>query len=64
MEQAKIGDTIRIIALAPFNGKHDPAESNYVGKTGVITFIDGTGMLHGTWGGIGILPQDSFEIVK
>lgn len=63
---AKIGDTIRIVALAPnADGSHDPAEARYLGKEGVVTDIDSKGNIGGTWGGIWLLAGiDSYEIVK
>lgn len=53
----KIGDRIRIIHL---KGE----ETTYDGKQGVITLIDDLGQLHGTWGGLAIIPTiDSFEVM-
>lgn len=44
---------------------NDPYDSNYPGKTGIVTFIDDMGHLHGTWGGLAIIPQeDIIEILK
>lgn len=55
---AKVGDKIRIISLA------DEDES-YFGKEGVIDHIDDLGQLHGTWGGLAIIPEsDKFEIIS
>ena len=37
----------------------------YEGKTGEVTHIDDIGQLHGTWGGLAVIPDaDSFEIVE
>jgi hypothetical protein len=31
----------------------------------VIEHIDGIGQLHGTWGGLAVIPEaDDFEIIK
>lgn len=62
----KIGDTIRIISLAPnADGTPDPSESRYVGKTGKVTMLDSQGNLIGTWGGISLLAGlDKYEIVE
>lgn len=58
MNQVKVGDTIRIIEL------NDPYDSSYVGRTGVVRYIDGMGQLHGTWGGLAVIPEeDKFEII-
>ena len=49
----KVGDKIRIISM---NG-----EPIYSGMTGTITSIDSMGQLHGTWGGLAVIPgEDSF----
>ena len=54
----KIGTKIRIIHL---KGE----DSSYDGATGVITHIDGIGQLHGTWGGLAVIPEeDEFEVIK
>lgn len=53
----KVGDKIRIISM---NG-----EPVYSGMTGTITSIDGIGQLHGTWGGLAVIPsEDSFVVLK
>lgn len=40
-----------------------PAQ-NYNGKTGEMEYIDDAGQLHGTWGGLAVLPDvDEFEII-
>lgn len=63
---AKIGDTIVIKALAKdkTSGLSDPSAYDYVGKTGVVESIDDAGSLHGTWGGLGILPEDEYEVLQ
>ena len=54
----KVGMKIRINHLQDEDGRYD-------GRTGIITHIDGIGQLHGTWGGLAIIPEaDSFEIIK
>ena len=54
---AKVGDEIRIIFME--------GEPHYSGKTGVVRHIDSLGQLHGTWGGLAVVPEcDEFEIVK
>lgn len=53
----KIGTKIRIIHL---KGE----DSHYDGAEGTVTYIDGLGQLHGTWGGLAIIPEeDEFEVV-
>ena len=37
----------------------------YNGKTGSVDWIDDTGQIHGTWGGLHLQPErDEFEIVS
>ena len=53
---AKIGDTSRITYMA--------GEPHYTGREGVIKSIDDMGQLHGTWGGLAVIPgEDGFEII-
>ena len=52
----KPGDVIRI--------KRVHGISSYTGREGVVEFIDPYGQLHGTWGGLVIVPEeDIFEII-
>ena len=53
----QIGSKIRINHL---NGEDD----RYDGKEGTIEFIDSIGQLHGTWGGLAIIPEeDDFTVI-
>ncbi len=53
----KIGDKIRIIEMK--------GEDRYNGREGVIEFIDGLNQLHGTWGGLAVIPeQDTVELIS
>ena len=55
--KAKVGDTIRIIHL---KGE----DFTYDFRTGVVNHIDDMGQLHGTWGGLAVIPEeDSFEVI-
>ena len=46
MDAPKIGQKIKIISLSPNpNGIPDPAEKEYIGKTGVINYIDDAGTI-------------------
>ena len=55
--EAKVGDKIRIINM---NG-----EPQYSGREGVVRSIDDMGQIHGSWGGLAIVPgEDSFEILQ
>lgn len=55
--KAKVGDTIRIIHLKGEDCKYDS-------RTGVVNHIDDMGQLHGTWGGLAVIPEeDSFEVI-
>lgn len=54
----KIGDRIRIIHLSG-------EDNTYDGKEGVIKRIDDMGQLHGSWGGLAVIPkEDQFEIIN
>ena len=53
----EIGDKIRIIEMK--------GEPQYTGKEGTVTFIDGIGQVHGTWGGCAVIPtHDTYEIIE
>ena len=48
----KVGQTIQIIRM-----QDEFAGDRYNGKTGTIEYIDSLGQLHGTWGGLAIIPE-------
>ena len=53
----KIGDKIRIIEMK--------GEESFNGREGVIEFIDGLNQLHGTWGGLAVIPeQDTIVVIS
>lgn len=53
-----VGDKIRILRL------DDPYSYDYPGRVGTVTYIDSLGQLHGTWGGLAVIPgEDEFEII-
>lgn len=55
--EVKVGDKIRIIHL-------EGEDNSYDGKEGEVEHIDGIGQLHGTWGGLAVIPGvDDFEII-
>lgn len=40
-------------------------EPQYRGRKGVVKHVDDMGHLHGTWGGLAVIPgQDMFEVVR
>ena len=54
----KIGQMIHINHLRDENNEYDNRE-------GVIEYIDSMNQLHGTWGGLAIIPEaDDFEVMK
>lgn len=53
----KVGDRIRIIKMA------DPYGAFYEGREGVIWHIDDMGQLHGTWGGLAVIPEEDEFII-
>ena len=39
-------------------------EPQYAGRAGVVEFVDGIGQLHGTWGGLAVVPgTDHFHVI-
>lgn len=57
MKKVKVGDLIKIIKIE--------GEPDYSNRIGIVTSIDGIGQLHGTWGGLAIIPEkDTYEIIK
>lgn len=56
-----VGDTIRITHM------DDPyiPRGSYDGKEGVVEVIDSIGQLHGTWGGLAVIPgEDRFVVIE
>lgn len=52
----KVGDIIRIIYMSGID--------SYSGRVGVVRHIDDMGQLHGTWGGLVVVPtEDKIEII-
>lgn len=61
---AKVNDKIRIIRMDDNNGT-DWQAREYNGREGVVKFVDSTGQLHGTWGGLAVNPEiDEFEVIE
>ena len=53
----KPGMKVRIIHLDGEDNRYDDIE-------GVIEYVDAIGQLHGSWGGLAIIPDvDEFELV-
>ena len=58
-EKVKVGDTIKITRL------EDPYDHTYAGRVGTVESIDDAGQLHGTWGGLAVIPEvDGYIIIK
>ena len=56
MEKVKIGDSIKVIKME--------GEPDYSNRVGIVTAIDGIGQLHGTWGGLAIIPEkDTYQVL-
>ena len=49
--EIKVGDKIRIVHL---KGE----DNTYDGREGTVESIDGIGQLHGTWGGLAVIPEE------
>lgn len=64
VDKINIGDTILIVRMDDDGGKDLQAKS-YDGRTGVvesIDSIDSLGQIHGTWGGLALIPgKDRFR---
>ena len=59
MARVKVGDKIRIISM------EDVRANDYNGKEGIVEYIDSIGQLHGTWGGLAVIPEcDTFAVVN
>ena len=57
MANIHIGDKIRI--------NYMQGEPEYTGKEGIVRAIDSLGDLHGTWGGLAIVPDvDIYEVIE
>ena len=57
MEKVKIGDLIKVLKME--------GERDYSNRVGTVTAIDGIGQLHGTWGGLAIIPEkDTYQVLK
>ena len=54
----KPGMKVRIIHLEGEDNRYDD-------KEGVIEYVDAIGQLHGSWGGLAIIPDvDKFEVLS
>ena len=64
MKRVKRGGTIRIIRMNDDGGK-DLQARIYNGRSGVVEHIDSKGQLHGTWGGLAVIPGvDEIDTLK
>ena len=53
--EVKVGDKIHIIHLTG-------EDSRYDGREGSVEYIDAIVQLHGTWGGLAVIPdEDAFK---
>ena len=56
--KADVGDEIKIVHLAGEDNRYD-------GKVGTVQYVDDIGQLHGTWGGLAIIPgEDDYTVIK
>lgn len=54
-----VGKTIRIESMP-----NEPRERDYIGREGEVLFVDDMGDLHGTWGGLALIPNvDSWSVL-
>lgn len=61
LARAAVGDTVKILG---FSGDCYESERRLVGKSGIVEYIDDMGAIHGTWGGLSLLPEDNYIIIK
>lgn len=55
-KSVKPGDVIHIYKMY--------GEPEYRGREGVVKFIDDANQIHGSWGGLGLLFDDDWEIIE
>lgn len=55
--KVKPGNNLRILKL------DDPYDKSYPGREGTVTHIDDLGQIHGTWGGLALIPQEDEYIL-
>jgi len=62
--RAKVGDTVVIEGFkCDMDGSLPETERSLIGKTGKVTLVDDSGAIHGTWGGISLLPNDDYHVI-
>lgn len=58
--KVKVGDKIRVIKMYGEDARHFDRDC-----CGVVEYIDDIGQLHGTWGGLAVMPEvDEFVILE
>ena len=63
--RAKVGDVIMIDGfVSDSDGSIPMSEQRLIGKTGTVTRVGGIGEIHGTWGGISLLPEDHYHVIR
>lgn len=50
--EVKVGDAIHIFEMG--------GEPDYADREGIVEAIDAAGQLHGTWGGLAVIPETDF----
>lgn len=64
VQEIEVGDRIRIVKMDDCAGR-DLRVKDYNGRKGVVKHIDSMGQLHGTWGGLAIIPNiDEVEVLS
>lgn len=63
--KAEVGDTVEIDGFkCDSDGTLMKTELSLIGKTGKVTLVDDSGAIHGTWGGISLLPCDDYHVIE
>ena len=39
-------------------------EPQYTGREGIVRSVDDLGQIHGSWGGLALMPSDDFIIIE
>lgn len=56
LKEKYLGKTVRVNILDDWNP--------ILNKTGIVEYVDDMGQLHGTWGGLAVIPDiDDIELV-
>lgn len=55
------GDEVFVISMINDDGYDD---SRYDWRTGIVEFVDAANQIHGTWGGLALIPESDIFLIK